>query len=189
RSIPIASQLRKGVRLTDLYDFLYGLEYLQPKYLLKLSGREAHQLSPGERGTLLLVFYLLIDPSDNPLVIDQPEENLDNQTIYSFLVPCMKEAKRRRQVIVVTHNPNLAVVCDAEQIIRCSIDKARGYRITYSAGSIESRDRNKDLLDILEGTRAAFDNRDAKYFADDSTISTSPQFWYRSAEMRGPSGD
>lgn len=167
RSIPIASQLRKGVRLTDLYDFLYGLEYLQPKYLLKLSGREAHQLSPGERGTLLLVFYLLIDPSDNPLVIDQPEENLDNQTIYSFLVPCMKEAKRRRQVIVVTHNPNLAVVCDAEQIIRCSIDKARGYRITYSAGSIESRDRNKDLLDILEGTRAAFDNRDAKYFADD----------------------
>ena len=50
-------------------------------------------MSPGERGTLLLVFYLLLDKDDIPLVIDQPEENLDNQTVYELLVPCMKEAR------------------------------------------------------------------------------------------------
>jgi predicted ATPase len=82
-----------------------------------MGAKELSELSPGERGTLLLVFYLLVDKDDIPLVIDQPEENLDNQTVYELLVPCMKEAKRRRQLFMVTHNPNLAVVCDAEQII------------------------------------------------------------------------
>ena len=74
---------------------------------------------------MLLIFYLLVDNDDIPLIIDQPEENLDNQTVYKLLVPSIKEAKNRRQIIIVTHNPNLAVVCDAEQIIHASIDKVK----------------------------------------------------------------
>ena len=112
-----ADQLRKGKDVRDVYDFIFGLSYLQPQYSLTYGGQEISRLSPGERGLLLLVFYLLVDKDDIPLVIDQPEENLDNQTIYKIPVTCIKAAKQRRQVIMVTHNPNLAVVCDAEQII------------------------------------------------------------------------
>ena len=110
------------------------------------------------------VFYLLIDKDDIPLVIDQPEENLDNQTIYEVLVRCLSDAKRRRQVIVVTHNPNLAVVCDAEQVIYAQRDTALN-SIMYEAGAIENPTMNKHVIDVLEGTRPAFENRDSKYFA------------------------
>jgi predicted ATPase len=127
-----------------------------------MGDKELHQLSPGERGTLLLVFYLLLDKDDIPLVIDQPEENLDNQTVYELLVPCMKEAKQRRQVFIVTHNPNLAVVCDAEQVIRADLDKKSNWRMNYVSGAIENPEINKAIVDILEGTMPAFTNRDSK---------------------------
>ena len=95
------------MKLEEVYDFLYSLSFLTPRYKLQFGDNEIYRLSPGERGLLLLVFYLLIDKSDIPLVIDQPEENLDNQTIYEVLVNCLTEAKQRRQVIVVTHNPSV----------------------------------------------------------------------------------
>jgi ABC-type lipoprotein export system ATPase subunit len=112
----VTDQLRKGKNVLTLYDWIFSLEYLKPRYALRMGTKELSQLSLGERGTLLLVFYLLVDKDDIPLVIDQPEENLDNQTVYELLVPCMKEARQRRQVIIVTHDPNLAVVCDATTI-------------------------------------------------------------------------
>ena len=146
-----------------MYDHIFALEYLRPRYVLKLGDKELGQPSPGERGILLLAFYLLIDKDNIPLVIDQPEENLDNQTLYEFLVKCIKEAKRRRQIIIVTHNPNLAVVCDAEQVVCCSIDKVKGNRIEYESGAIENPIINKRIIDILEGTRPAFNNRKLKY--------------------------
>jgi ABC-type lipoprotein export system ATPase subunit len=155
-------QLRKGNELKDLYDFLFGLTYLQPRYSLTYGGQEISQLSPGERGLLLLVFYLLVDNDDIPLVIDQPEENLDNQTIYKILVTCIKAAKQRRQVIMVTHNPNLAVVCDAEQIICASCDKANN-QFGYFSGAIESPGIKARVVEILEGTKPAFVNRKRKY--------------------------
>jgi len=120
-------------------------------------------LSPGERGNLILIFYLLVDRDDIPLVIDQPEENLDNQTVVRTLVPCMKDAKKRRQIVMVTHNPNLAVVCDAEQVIYAEINKQLDNEVTYISGSIEDPVINKKIVDVLEGTRPAFDKRDSKY--------------------------
>jgi ABC-type lipoprotein export system ATPase subunit len=159
----IGGQLRKHASVSGLYDFLWSFEYLIPEYSLKLDGKDLTQLSPGERGALLLVFYLLVDKSDRPIIVDQPEENLDNQTVYHLLIPVIRTVKKRRQIIMVTHNPNIAVVCDAEQIIYASIDRANGNRITYASGSIEDPVINKHLLDVLEGTRPAFDNRDAKY--------------------------
>lgn len=160
----VASQLKKREKaLPDLYDLIYSLEYLAPRYVLRLGDKELHQLSPGEKGALLLIFYLLVDGEDIPLVIDQPEENLDNHTVFDLLVPSIKDARQRRQIIIVTHNPNLAVVCDAEQVIHATLDKAAGNRIKYKSGSIEHPDINKAIVDVLEGTMPAFQNRDDKY--------------------------
>ena len=128
-----------------------------------MAGQIPRQLSPGERGTLLLVFYLLIDKRDVPLIIDQPEENLDNQTIATMLVPAIKFAKNMRQIVLVTHNPNLAVVCDADQIVHAEIDKSNNNRITYTSGAIEYPPVTEQIVDILEGTKPAFDLRDAAY--------------------------
>ncbi|MBU0509012.1 AAA family ATPase [bacterium] len=160
--VSVLDQLRKGNRPKELYDYLFGLEYLQPQYSLTYDKQEISQLSPGERGLLLLVFYLLVDKDDIPLVIDQPEENLDNQTIYKILVRCIKTAKQRRQVIMVTHNPNLAVVCDAEQIICATCDKVNK-RFSYISGAIESPEIKARVIEILEGTEPAFVNRKRKY--------------------------
>lgn len=163
KSVELRSQLRKGKTPLELYDLVCGLTYLRPRYSLRVRDRELHEMSPGERGILLLIFYLLIDSGDTPLLIDQPEENLDNQTIYNLLVPAIREAKKRRQIIIVTHNPNLAVVCDADQVIAASIDKSNSNTITYLCGALENPAINRKVLDILEGTQPAFKNRDSKY--------------------------
>ena len=72
------------------------------------------------------------------------------------------EAKKKRQVIIVTHNPNIAVACDSEQLIYCSIDKTNN-KISYASGSIEDPDMRKHVIDVLEGTMPAFDLRRRKY--------------------------
>ena len=155
----VSEQLAQGASVRSLFDAIFGFEYLTPKYKLKWSGKELGELSPGERGTLLLIFYLLIDRRDNPLIIDQPEENLDNETVVKVLVPCMREARNKRQVIMVTHNPNLAVVCDADQIIHSHLDKKTKNKVTYTSGALENPELNKYTVNVLEGTRPAFDQR------------------------------
>lgn len=130
---------------------------------MRIKGRELTQLTPGERGSILLVFYLLADKDDRPLIIDQPEENLDNQSLYELVVPCIEAAKARRQIIMVTHNPNLAVVCDAEQVIWCHIDKENKNTVTYETGSLERPSINTHVVNVLEGTWPAFNTRAARY--------------------------
>ena len=145
------------------YDYIFGLDYLQIKYDLKVDNKDLSELSSGERGGLLLIFYLMLERREIPLIIDQPEDNLDNQSVYKILVTFLKKAKKRRQIILVTHNPNLAVVADAEQIIHVSIDKQNKNDFDFYSGSIENPIINKKVVDILEGTRPAFDNRRLKY--------------------------
>ena len=148
----------------DVYNFLHQLPYLDVQFKILFNGKDLNQneFSPGEKGALLLIFYLLIDNDRMPLIMDQPEENLDNESVYSLLVPYIKRAKERRQVIIVTHNPNLAVVCDAEQVICATMDKKKN-EIRYESGSIEDPETNKRIVDILEGTMPAFSKRDDKY--------------------------
>jgi predicted ATPase len=158
----IYSQLKgDGV---SFYDYLFGLDYLDVKYKVLFNGKDlnSNEFSPGEKGALLLIFYLLIDKDRGPLIMDQPEENLDNESIFELLVPYIRKAKLKRQVIIVTHNPNLAIVCDAEQIIAAAMNKQKS-QIRYEFGSIENRDINKKASDVLEGTLPAFDIRDEKY--------------------------
>lgn len=159
----LVDQLAKGASPEEVFELLYSLDFVRPRYLLRWDGKDLAMLSAGERGTLLLVFYLLIDQSDLPLVIDQPEGNLDNHTVSKVLVDCIREARKRRQVLIVTHNPNLAVVCDADQVIHASIDKTKGNVVTYTTGSLENPEMSRFVTDVLEGTRWAFRVRGDKY--------------------------
>ena len=155
--------LKKDRTAVEVYDLIFGLGYVEPRYSLLFQETQIEKLSPGQRGALLLIFYLLVDTGRNPIILDQPEENLDNETVVSLLVPVISSAKKRRQIIMVTHNPNLAVVCDAEQIICSTFDRKNDSKIEYVAGAIESPEINKRVVNVLEGTMPAFNNRSGKY--------------------------
>jgi len=147
----------------EFYDFLFSFGYFSPRYELRLGGKNLNELSPGEKGLLLLVFYLQLDKDNIPLVIDQPEDNLDNESIFTVLANCIREAKKQRQVILVTHNPNLAVGADAEQIVYVQLEKANDYKFNYESGSIENSNINRKIVNVLEGTQPAFVKRRLKY--------------------------
>lgn len=147
-----------------LYNSLFSLSFLEYNYQLMQGNKRLQQLSPGERGALLLIFYLLLDKDNKPLIIDQPEDNLDNHSVANILVPFIRKAKANRQIILVTHNPNLAVVSDAEQVIFVNIDKENDYTFEYQSGSIENRKINERIVQVLEGAMPAFNKRKQKYY-------------------------
>lgn len=161
--VGIFNLLKKGQPASTVYDLIFGLHFLEPRYSLLFQDTQIEQLSPGQRGALLLIFYLLVDKGKTPIILDQPEENLDNETVFRLLVPVLSEAKKQRQIIMVTHNPNLAVVCDAEQIIHAKFDRAADAIISYQSGAIENTALNDAVVTVLEGTKPAFANRSGKY--------------------------
>jgi len=165
-TISVQQVIRAGKTSDQLYDLLFGLSDLEAKFSLSLAGTTIQQMSPGQRGALLLIFYLLVDSDQSPLILDQPEENLDNQTVYSMLVPIIQSAKNKRQIVMVTHNANLAVCCDAEQIVYAEFDRTNDFALTYKTGAIEEVGINAIVVDVLEGTEPAFGNRRDKYFTD-----------------------
>lgn len=147
----------------QFYSYVFSLDYLNPKYEMIQNGKTLDELSPGEKGALLLVFYLALDKTEMPIIIDQPEDNLDNHSVTKILVPFIQNAKKNRQIIMVTHNPNLAIVADAEQVIYVNIDKKAGNKFEYISGSIENPEINTKIVDVLEGTMPAFKIRKNKY--------------------------
>lgn len=164
KAVGISNILKKDQTANAVYDLIFGLEFLEPRYSLVFQDTQIEQLSPGQRGALLLIFYLLVDKGQLPIILDQPEENLDNETVFRLLVPVLSEAKKKRQIIMVTHNPNLAVVCDAEQIIYANFSRSDNFTISYQTGAIENDEINRRVVTVLEGTKPAFDNRSGKYF-------------------------
>ena len=122
--------------------------------------REFSQLSLGQQQSVLLALMLSSDNA-NPLLIDQPEDNLDSEFIFSQLVPVIRMAKERRQIIIVTHNPNIAVLGDAEQIVVLKATSERSRII--ARGSIDDGAMKEAACAILEGARAAFLRRGQIY--------------------------
>ena len=148
-------------------DWLYSSDHITIEYGLQFDGTNVEQLSPGTRGIVLLLLYLAIDRHDlRPLLIDQPEENLDPKSVFEDLVPHFREARHRRQVVIVTHNANLVVNTDADQVIvATSTPGAEGGLpdITYETGSLENPRIRHAVCDILEGGERAFLERERRY--------------------------
>ena len=113
------------------------------------------QSSPGQKNAALLAFILSY--GDEPLLLDQPEDDLDNELIYSLIVRQLRETKSRRQVIVVTHNANIVVNGDAELVlplkVECSETRVR------QAASVQIKEVREAICDILEGGQQAFEQR------------------------------
>ena len=179
-SIDIKDQLLRGKKKIDFYNWIFDVSDFSVTYSIKYQGTNIELLSPGKKGIVLLLMYLILDTESSiPLIIDQPEENLDNKSIYPCLVNYFKTAKKRRQIIVITHNPNLVLNTDAEQIIVANfeaIPNTQNARIKYISGAIENsfiREKAKIPLerqgikehgiDILEGGPEAFGKREDRY--------------------------
>ena len=143
--------------------WLYSTSHISLEYGIRYDGIELEKLSPGTRGIVLVLLYLALDDGDDrPLIIDQPEENLDPKSIFDELVPLFTEAKKKRQVIMVTHNANLVVNTDADQIVVAHVgpQPAEGLpAFTYRSGGLDEVEMRKVVCDILEGGERAFRDR------------------------------
>ena len=118
------------------------------------------QLSDGQKHTIMLTIAMLAE-SNIPLVIDQPEDDLDNAFIFSTVVKTLRTIKERRQVILVTHNANIAVLGDAELLLPMKRHGEGGQAIDL--GSIDKALTRQAAVDILEGGDLAFRRRQEIY--------------------------
>lgn len=122
--------------------------------------RDFSILSLGQQQSILLSI-LLFSKSKTPLIIDQPEDNLDSEFIYKTLVHSLRSIKKHRQVIIVTHNANIAVLGDAELII--PLRGASELSVIRNRGSIDTTETKEIVCTILEGSRKAFKRRQEVY--------------------------
>ena len=147
----------------DLSRWLYSTDHVRVHYSIEYEGIPITQLSPGTRGIVLLLLYLALDLEDSrPLIIDQPEENLDPKSVFTELLGLFREARRRRQVIIVTHNANLVVNTDVDQVIVASCAKpgiGAPPHFQYLSGGLENPAIRAEVCEILEGGEAAFRQR------------------------------
>ncbi len=131
------------------------------------SWQALEDLSTGQKATAILLLLLL--ESDAPLVVDQPEDDLDNRFITEGVVPKMREEKRRRQFVFATHNANIPVLGDAELIVglvasgEAGTGQGRAAIPSNHMGSIDSRVVRELVEEVLEGGKAAFEMRRRKY--------------------------
>jgi hypothetical protein len=159
--------LRGKQTIEDFNNWFFDLSPYQVIYAINFEGKDLSLLSPGQKGIVLLVVYLGMDEDDQrPLIIDQPEDNLDNLSVYSTLIAFFRTRKQHRQIVLVTHNPNLVVNSDSEQIAVADFDGSRSPRIRYSSGAIENTGTSgirEQACEILEGGPEAFQRREQKY--------------------------
>lgn len=133
-------------RVPDKFDIIYR-------------GRPLNEHSLGQRASALIIFLLTLKESDL-IIIDQPEDDLDNQTIYNDVIKVLKELKNSSQFIFATHNPNIPVLGDCEQVISCTYDSNS---IQTNLGSIDNETIRNEIVNIMEGGKEAFNNRKRIY--------------------------
>lgn len=141
----------------DRLDCWYPEDSLDIRYSTKPGGefRPVQQGSPGQKTAALLAF--LLSYGDEPLILDQPEDDLDNQLIYDLIVTQIRAIKQERQVIVVTHNANIVVNGDSELVM--ALDVGKGETQKYSEGSLQESLVREAICDVMEGGAEAFDQR------------------------------
>lgn len=173
-------KIKAGTTLEGvLKDYLKDYHFI--KYSVQYENDEYEQMTPGKKA--LVVLKLIIESSEEkyPILIDQPEDDLDSRSIYDAVVPFLKEKKKERQIIIVSHNANVVVGADSEEVIVANRHDARTPNIDatefdYSTGSLEnsftkSEERHtlpsqgiqQHVCDILEGGTTAFEKREQRY--------------------------
>ncbi len=150
-------------------------------YRVEYDGDQINDMSPGKKSFVLLRLLVDLDNSKCPILIDQPEDDLDNRSIYNQVVQFLRKKKSERQIIIATHNPNLVLGADAELVIVANQEgeknKNRSSQFEYASGAIEHTNPEDDsvvevlynrgiqehICDILEGGKEAFNKRKNKY--------------------------
>lgn len=148
----------------DFFSYFYSLSQIE-KYLkvlpsIKYKGKVPEKLSVGQRGTFFVCLKLATQAFSAPFVFDQPEDDLDNEFIVNDLCPLFRKIKKYRQIIIVSHNANLIVNTDTEQII---VAKNEEETISFESGSLENPNIRDKICTILEGGEAAFCQRERRY--------------------------
>lgn len=166
-----AIQIAEELLSLDLFDINYNILY---------QGDELGKMSEGKSAFVILRILLDFSNDDYPILIDQPEDDLDNRAIYFELVQYLREKKQHRQIILVTHNPNIVVGADAEEIIVANQNgihnpNSNGIKFAYYSGALEdsfqkdvpaillSKGIREHVCEILEGGEQAFKVREHKY--------------------------
>lgn len=117
--------------------------------------KSIRQGSPGQQTAALLAFVL--GYGSEPIILDQPEDDLDNTIIYDVLIRRLREIKPQRQVIIVTHNPNIVVLGDAEYVI--SLEARKGQSHINCHGGLQEQEVRDEICRVMEGGREAFESR------------------------------
>ena len=125
------------------------------KITIKYKGKELAKHSLGQRASALIIF-ILTQKENDIIIIDQPEDDLDNQTIYNEVIKEILELKNDTQFIFATHNANIPVLGDCEQVIICSYDEEK---IQVEPGSIDKHLIQEKIVNIMEGGSEAFEKR------------------------------
>lgn len=173
--------VRKGITEEQVVKKLFT-DCFKIQYQVLQNGDEITTMSPGKRGLVLLNLILYLSNSTHPILIDQPEDNLDNRTIYEQLNDYVRLRKYDRQIILVTHNANLVVASDAENIVvanqsgQLAGNDNKKYKFEYCSGAIENsfemanaegllnqKGIRQHICEILEGGILAFKERERKY--------------------------
>ncbi len=137
----------------NLADFL--TYKVQNKIVIKYNDKSLDKHSLGQRASALILF-LLAQKENDVLIIDQPEDDLDNQTIYDEVIKELKKLKGNMQFIFATHNANIPVLGDSEKVIACSYDEKK---ISIHSGNIDVHETQRFIVDIMEGGDEAFNRR------------------------------
>lgn len=180
--LSIKGSYKKQAFLQQLFGDWYNVHYE-----VKSGNDVIEEMSPGKKALVLLELLISLETEKCPILIDQPEDDLDNRSIYNELVGYLKKTKHLRQVILVTHNANVVLGADAEEIIVANQDGVGtnnlNARFEYRSGAIENGEPITDgrghtlngvlyetgiqtqICDILEGGKLAFDLRKQKYIS------------------------
>lgn len=153
---------REYVLISEKIDANYA-DYLAEKcpdlVQIMYHGKELSKHSMGQRASALMLFILSQDDND-VVIIDQPEDDLDNQVVYTEFIKTLKKKKNDSQFIFATHNANIPVLGDAERVVSAQYSDSR---IDLTMGSIDTPSTHKQIVDIMEGGIEAFKRRNAIY--------------------------
>lgn len=174
-------KFKKNREKKDLIELVLK-NYIRKNYDIIKNKDSLSTMSPGKRGLILLQLFLSISTKDYPILVDQPEDNLDNRTVYNELKEIISKKKIKRQIIITTHNANLVVSADAEEVIVANQEgensgkENKEFQFEYVTGALENSyidENQKGILykkgikehvcEILEGGEEAFKKRKKKY--------------------------